>query len=131
MIQVGTILKVCDKTGVSLVQCIKVFGPSHKKIAFIGDVILVSVQHINPKKFVKMKFFKKKRFFKGTLHRGLVVRSKVYFLRSYNVFIKFNENSVVLVNRRIVPISNRVYGPILVELCRRLPSLGCVTRNMI
>lgn len=131
MIQVGTILKVCDKTGVSLVKCIKVLGPLKKRIAFIGDVILVSVSHINPKKFQKMKLFKRKRFIKGTLHRALIIRSKVNYCRSNNVFIKFNENAVVLVNKRVVPISNRVYGPVLIELCRKLPSLGCVTRYMI
>lgn len=131
MIQVGSILKVCDKTGVSLVKCIKVLGPSKKRIANIGDVVLVAIKHINPKKFIKMKLFKRKRFFKGTIHRGLIVRSKTNYRRSNNVFIKFNENSVVLVNKKIVPISNRVYGPILLELCRRLPSLGCITRNMI
>jgi len=131
MIQVGSILRVCDKTGVSLVKCIKVLGPSKKKIANIGDIILVAIKHINPKKFIKMKLFKRKRFFKGTIHRGLIVRSKTNYRRSNNVFIKFNENSVVLVNKKIVPISNRVYGPILLELCRRLPSLGCITRNMI
>ena len=45
MIQLGSILKVTDKTGVVLVQCIKILGvSSKKKIAFIGDVILVSVK---------------------------------------------------------------------------------------
>lgn len=131
MIQVGTILKVCDKTGVSLVQCIKVFGPSKKRIASIGDLILVSVQQINPKKFQSMKLFKRKRFFKGTLHRGLILRSKVNYQRSTGIFIKFNENSLVLVNRKSIPISNRIYGVVLIELCRKLPSLGCIVRYMI
>lgn len=131
MIQVGTILNVSDKTGVSLVQCIKVLGSYKKSIAYIGDVILVSVKHINSKKFKKMKLFKRKRFLKGTLHRGLIIRSKVNFKRSNGVFIRFNENSVVLVNRKTVPISNRVFGPVLIELCRKLPSLGCVCRFMI
>jgi len=31
MIQVGSILKVCDKTGVSLVKCVKVYGPIKKE----------------------------------------------------------------------------------------------------
>jgi large subunit ribosomal protein L14 len=131
MIQVGSILKVCDKTGVSLVKCVKVYGPKKKKIANIGDVILVSVKHINPKKFKKMKLFKRKRFMKGTLHRALIIRSKINFKRSNNVYLKFNENSVVLVNKRTVPISNRIYGSVLIELCRKWPSLGCITRNMI
>jgi large subunit ribosomal protein L14 len=119
MIQVGSILKVCDKTGVSLVKCVKVYGPIKKKIANIGDVILVSVKHINPKKFKKMKLFKRKRFMKGTLHRALIIRSKINFKRSNNVYLKFNENSVVLVNKRTVPISNRIYGSVLIELCRK------------
>jgi large subunit ribosomal protein L14 len=131
MIQVGSILKVCDKTGVSLVQCIKVFGSYKKRIAYIGDVILVSVVHINPKKFKNMKIFKRKRFFKGTLHRGLILRTKVQYKRANKIYIKFNENSIVLVNRKVVPISNRVYGPVLLELCRKLPSLGCISRYMI
>jgi len=50
MIQLGTILKVSDKTGVVLVQCIKVFGSYKKRIAYLGDVILVTVKRINPKK---------------------------------------------------------------------------------
>jgi len=76
MIQVGTKLKVCDKTGVNYAKCVKVYGPLKKKIAIIGDIILVSVKQINPKKFLKMKLFKRKRFLKGTLHKGLIVRTK-------------------------------------------------------
>lgn len=131
MIQVGTILKVCDKTGVNLVQCIKVIGPYKKRIAYISDVIIVSVVLINPKKFINMKSFKKKRFIKGTIHRALICRIKKFYKRSNQILIKFNENSVVLINKKKVPISNRIYGPILIELCRKFPSLGCITRFMI
>lgn len=131
MIQVGTILKVSDKTGVSLVKCIKVLGPSKKKIAYIGDVIIVSVQFVNSKKIQKLKWNKRRRFLKGTIHRALIIRSKVNYNRLNNIFIKFNENSVVLVNKKIVPVSNRVYGPVLTELARKWPSLGCVVRYMI
>ena len=92
MIQVGTILKVCDKTGVSLVQCIKVLGTFKKPIAYINDIILVSVIHINPKKFQHMKFFKKKRFLKGTLHRALIIRSCINYKRMSSIFLKFNRN---------------------------------------
>ncbi len=131
MIQVGTILKVSDKTGVTLVKCIKVLAQSKKSIAYIGDIIIVSVQFINSKKIQKLKWNKRKRFLKGTLHRGLIIRSKVNYNRLNNIYIKFNENAVILVNKKIVPISNRVYGPVLTELCRKWPSLGCVTRYMI
>jgi large subunit ribosomal protein L14 len=131
MIQSGTVLKVTDKTGVVLVKRIKVSGYAKRRIAYIGDVIVVTVERINPKKFHKVKLFRKKKFFKGTIHRGLVVRTKTNYCRQAGVSIRSNENAVVLVNKRTVPISNRVFGPILREPCMRFPSSGCTTRYMI
>lgn len=63
----------------------------------MGDVILVSVKRINPKKFHKVKLFKKKKYFKGTLHRGLIIRAKYNYCRLPGLFIRFNENSMVIV----------------------------------
>jgi len=131
MVQLGSLLKVTDKTGVVLVQCIKVFGYSKRRIAFLGDVILVSVKWINVKRFKFMKVRWRKRFAMGTMHRALVIRAKVNFCRLPGIYIKFNENAVVLVNKKVVPVSNRVYGPILKELCIKWPSLGCVSRVVI
>jgi len=131
MIQQGTIVKVCDKTGVVLGTCIKVLGHARKRVAILGDVIVIAVRRINPKKFQKVKLFRRKKFLKGTIHRALIVRTKVNYCRVVGLFIRFNENSVVIVNKKVIPISNRVYGPVIRELCMRLPSLGCVTRIMI
>lgn len=69
MIQVGTIIKVSDKTGVVLAQCVKVFGSAKKRIALIGDVVLVSVKRINPKKFHNVNCLKRKNFL-GVLYIG-------------------------------------------------------------
>jgi len=131
MIQMSTLLKVVDKTGITSVKCIKVLSTIKSRIAFTGDIIIVSVYRLNPKKFKDVKLFKKKKFLKGTLHRGLIIGICINFKRMSSIFIKFNENSIVLVNKRIVPISNRIYGPVLREICMRLPSIGCVTRYMI
>lgn len=131
MIQASTLLKVVDKTGITSVKCIKVLSTIKSRIAFIGDIIIVSVYRLNPKRFKDVKLFKKKKFLKGTLHRGLIIRSCIYFQRMSSIFIKFNENSVVLVNKRVVPISNRIYGPVLREICMRYPSVGCITRFII
>jgi large subunit ribosomal protein L14 len=127
----STLLKVVDKTGITSVKCIKVLSTIKSRIAFIGDIVIVSVYRLNPKKFKDVKLFKKKKFLKGTLHRGLIIRTCVNFKRMSSIFIKFDENSVILVNKRVVPISNRVYGPVLREICMRFPSVGCVSRYMI
>jgi len=131
MVQAGTMLKVTDKTAVILVECLRVFGPIRKRIAYIGDVVLVSVKKINVKKLSSLKTKKRKRYSRGSLSRALVVRSKVNFCRIPGVFIKFDENAVVLVNKKKVPVSNRIFGPILKELCMKWPSLGCITRHII
>lgn len=113
MIQMGTILKVTDRTGIVLVQCIKVLNSSKNRIAYLGQVVLVSVKWINSKKFKALKERKRKKFAKGTMHRALIIRTKTNFKRAEGVYIKFDENNVVIVTKNIVPVSNRVYAQFL------------------
>jgi large subunit ribosomal protein L14 len=127
MIQLGSILKVVDKTGIFTVICLKVLNFSKKRIAKIGDVIVVSVNTINTKRFSFLKLRLQKRYRQGSIHRALIIRTKVNYCRVNGVFLKFNENSCVLVTNRTVPVTNKVYGPILREFCTRWPSLGCVS----
>jgi large subunit ribosomal protein L14 len=131
MVQSGTILKIVDKTSVVLGRCIKVFGPTRKRLAKLGDVVLVSVRWLNAKKVRLLKPRLRKRFGLGTLHRALVVRVKFNYCRFPGGYIRFDENAAVLVNKKVVPVSNRVYGPILKELCMKWPSLGCVSRCIV
>jgi len=131
MVQLGSILKVSDKTSIVLVQCIKVLKSYKKRIASMGDMILVAVQWVNSKKFIFLKARLQKKYVKGSIHRALIIRSKVNFLRSPGIYINFDENCVVLVTKTVVPVSNRVYGPVLKEMCMRWPSLGCVSLCMI
>ena len=62
MIQVGSILFVSDKSGVSLCECIKVLSSGKKRIAFLSDVILVSVKRLNLLRFSRLKDRQKKNF---------------------------------------------------------------------
>jgi large subunit ribosomal protein L14 len=60
-----------------------------------------------------------KRYLKGTIHRGLVIRSRMNFQRISGIYLKFDENAVVLITKNVVPVTNRVYGPVLREMCMR------------
>lgn len=131
MIQAGSVLKVCDRTGVSLVQCIKVFGSFKKRIAFLGDVILVSVKKFNTSKSQFNKAKRRRRFSKGSLQRALIVRTKIRYQRFVGVYVRFDENAAILVNKSVVPVSNRVFGPVLRELCIKRPALGSISRFVI
>ena len=48
MIQMQTYLDVADNTGAKSVQCIKVLGGTHRRVAGLGDVIVLSVKKSLP-----------------------------------------------------------------------------------
>jgi large subunit ribosomal protein L14 len=127
MIQLKTFLNATDKTAIVKVYCIKVLKSLKKKIAKLGDLIIVCVNTINIKNFIKLKPRFQKKFNVGTLHRALILRTTFSYTRTCGINIKFNENSIAIVSKHIVPLSNRVYGPVLREFCMRWPSLGCVS----
>jgi len=124
--QLKSYMLATDKTAIVKVYCIKVLK-GKKKIANLGDVVIVCVNSINIKKFVNLKARFQKKFNVGTMHRALIVRNKVNYQRIQGLFLKFNENSIVIVSKNVVPLSNKVYGPILREFCMRWPSLGCTS----
>jgi len=131
MIQLKSFLLATDKSSIVKVYCIKVLKSSKNRIALLGDVIIICVNYIDIKKYIKLKARHQKLFYVGSMHRALIVRSKVNYKRINDIFFKFNENSVVIVTRSIVPLTNRVYGPILREFCMKWPSLGCVSTCII
>jgi large subunit ribosomal protein L14 len=131
MIQAGSLLKIVDNSGITLVKCIKVLTTFKSRIAYMGDLIIVSVKHMNPKKLKKIKMLRRKRYLKGSLHRAMLIRSCSFFKRMPSIIIRFNENSAIIVNKKKIPLTNRVYGPVLRELCMRIPALGCVSRFII
>lgn len=119
MVQLKTYLVATDKTAIVKVYCIKVLKSTKKRIAILGDMIIICVNTINIKKFINLKVRFQKRFNVGSIHRALVVRTKSNISRICGVFMKFNENSIVIVSKNVVPLSNKVYGPILREFCMR------------
>ena len=57
MIQMQSNLEVADNSGARRVQCIKVLGGSGRKVAGVGDVIVVSVKEAIPRGKVKKVMF--------------------------------------------------------------------------
>jgi large subunit ribosomal protein L14 len=106
MIQSHTNLRVIDNSGARSVQCIKVLGGSKRKVASVGDIIVVAVKESIPKGKVK----------KGEVRRAVIVRTKKEISRKDGSYLRFDENAVVLVNPQNVPISTRIFGPVSREL---------------
>jgi large subunit ribosomal protein L14 len=106
MIQMQTRLEVADNSGAKQVQCIKVLGGSHRMVASIGDIIVVSVKSAVPRGKVK----------KGEKYRAVIVRIAKEVRRSDGSYVKFDKNAVVLINKQSETIGTRVFGPVSREL---------------
>jgi len=106
MIQMQTVLEVADNSGARKVRCIKVLGGSHRMIASVGDVIVVSVIDAIPKGKVK----------KGEVHRAIIVRTSKEIRRADGSIIRFDANAAVLINKQGEPIGTRIFGPVTREL---------------
>jgi len=119
MLQLKSFLKATDKTAVVKVYCIKVLKSIKRRVAKLGDLIIICVNTINIKNFIKLKPRFQKKFNIGTMHRALIVRTKLNYIRICGIQIKFDENSIVIVSKQVVPLSNKVYGPVLREFCMR------------
>src|SRR6185503_17345086 len=106
MIQMQSVLDVADNTGARQVMCIKVLGGSKRRYAGIGDVIKVSVKEAVPRGRVK----------KGEVLNAVIVRTRKGIRRPDGSLIRFDTNSVVLLNAQMQPIGTRIFGPVTREL---------------
>jgi len=106
MIQSETRLTVADNSGARVVYCIKVLGGSRRRYATLGDVIVVSVKDAIPNAKVK----------KGDVHKAVVVRTTKEVRRPDGSYIRFDDNSAVLINNQREPLGTRIFGPVAREL---------------
>ena len=106
MIQSETRLTVADNSGARVVYCIKVLGGSRRRYASIGDIIVVSVKDAIPNAKVK----------KGDVHKAVIVRTSKEVRRPDGSYIRFDDNSAVLINNQREPLGTRIFGPVAREL---------------
>jgi large subunit ribosomal protein L14 len=109
MIQVESKLDVADNSGAKRVACLKVLGGSRRRYASVGDIIVVSVKEAMPHSKVK----------KGDVMKAVVVRTKKELRRPDGSYIRFDNNSAVLLNAQGEPVGTRIFGPVARELRAR------------
>lgn len=106
MIQQETNLEVADNTGAKKVRCFKVLGGSKRRYARVGDKIICAVKEADPKGAVK----------KGDVVRAVIVRTKNYIRRPDGSFLRFYDNSCVIIDDKDTPRGTRIFGPIAREV---------------
>ena len=109
MIQMQTKLEVADNSGAKTVKCVKVLGGSKRMSAGLGDVIVVAVQQASPGGKVK----------KGDVKKAVIVRTSYPIRREDGSYIRFDDNSVVMLGTTGDLIGTRIFGPVARELRAR------------
>ncbi len=106
MIQNETVCDSADNSGAKKLLCIRVLGGSRRRYASLGDLIVVSVKEALPNSKVK----------KGDVKKAVIVRCAKESRRPDGSYIRFDDNSVVLIDQAGEPLGTRIFGPVAREL---------------
>ena len=107
MIQAESRLKIADNTGAKMIKVIRVHDGYKRRYARVGDLVTAAVKVAQPHSMVK----------KGDVVVAVIVRQRKEIGRKDGTYIRFDENSVVIVDKdKGEPIANRVFGPVPREL---------------
>ncbi len=107
MIQHRSMLKVADNTGAKKLQCIRVLDGYKKRYARIGDTITCVVKEAAPRGMVK----------KSEIVHAVIVRQRKEMRRPTGIYIRFDENAVVIIDRKSKEAKGtRIFGPVAREL---------------
>ncbi|MBI2068251.1 MAG: 50S ribosomal protein L14 [Deltaproteobacteria bacterium] len=106
MIQNETVCNSADNSGAKKLLCIRVMGGSRRRYATLGDVVVVAVKEALPNAKVK----------KGDVKKGVIVRVAKEVRRQDGSYIRFDDNSIVLIDQAGEPLGTRIFGPVAREL---------------
>jgi len=105
MIYPQTMLTVADNTGAKKIMCIRLLG-GNRKYGKIGDTIIGVVKEAIPNMPIK----------KSDVVRAIIVRTSKTIRRADGMYIRFDDNAAVIVNKDGNPRGTRVFGPVAREL---------------
>lgn len=106
MIQQQTVLRVYDNSGAKTVKCIKVLGGFKRKYAYLGDIVIVSVQQLRNRWKLTSKVQK------GEIYKALIIRTKTKYKKKDGTLTVLGKNVVTLLNKKDGLIATRIAGPI-------------------
>ena len=122
MIQMQTMVDVCDNTGAKSAMIVNVYkgstsrrGKRRLKWARIGDVVMVTVKKSLANSDFSGGATRKDRS-KRRKAKAVVVRTKMPTRRPDGGYVRFDSNAVVLLDDRNEPRGTRIFGPVAREL---------------
>ena len=106
MVHRQTILKIADNSGARTAKIIGIPGYSNRKTAKLGDVVVVAIQRALPNAALK----------KHDVEKAVIVRVHKEHNRKNGIYIRFDDNAAVIIDKKGDPKGTRIFGPIAREL---------------
>jgi large subunit ribosomal protein L14 len=107
MIGVKTRFFITDNSGGKQAECIKVLKKKYQH-ATVGDYIVVAIKKVKMRKKMKVKMH--------DVRFGIIVRTKKNIKRYNGIYVSFEDNAMVLLDKNLNPIGNRINGPLSYEV---------------
>jgi len=110
MATIKTHFNVVDNSGGISAECIKVLG-KRRQYPELGSVVVLAVKKIKLKRKMKIRAHQ--------VTYGVVTRLKKLSSRFTSFRISFDENGVVLLDKKMNPACNRIFGAVPYELRKK------------
>jgi large subunit ribosomal protein L14 len=106
MVHRQTILKIADNSGARTAKIIGIPGYSNRKTAKLGDTVVVAIQRALPNAAIK----------KHDVEKAVIVRVHKEHNRKNGIYVRFDDNAAVIIDKKGDPKGTRIFGPIAREL---------------
>lgn len=105
-IRIETLIKVTDNSGIRWGKCILLKPFSKKRGTRPAGIVKISARKIK----------NNKKFNKGSINQGVLVRTRKNWQRDTGLSYQSNDNAIVLLDNKRLPIASRINGIIFKEL---------------
>jgi len=99
---------ISDSCGARLGRVFHVYRGSRHPIAKAGDFVKLSVRRVAPLSKIR----------RGYKSKAVVIRTRAKVQKSDGSHIRFSENSVVLLKKRMTPRGKELVGPVIFGMRR-------------
>jgi len=106
MIQIRSVLKVADNSGVKKLKVIGIPGNSRAKTASLGDIVTAVAKGADRVSVVK----------ESEIVKAIIVRVRKEKRRIDGSYVRFDDNAAVIIDNSGNPKGTRIFGPVAREL---------------
>jgi large subunit ribosomal protein L14 len=121
MIQTLSRLKIIDNTGGFKAKVIRILEGNKRESANLGAYLVTAIKAHSSHSKVK----------KGEIYRFRLLRTKKMIHRLEGIQITFDKHGGILLNKQLLPLGSRVFGPVAKELIRKYKKINYMCKKIL